>query len=82
MDIWVELRFWYSGKPLPSQLFDYKRRTLMPALRARLIEHFLILDEPDFMLVRTPPIVRLKEEFPADLQPSLAPLFSKITGES
>jgi hypothetical protein len=81
MSDWLEFRFWYSGGTSSPQLFEYKRDILLPALRDREIEHFLILDEPEFMLVRIPPKNGLKEDFPTLLEPSLPPIFSKITIE-
>ena len=81
MSDWIEFRFCYSGRPSPSQLFEYKRNILLPVLRSREIEHFLLLDEPEFMLVRTPPSNGLGEELPSILDSSLAPIFTRITVE-
>ncbi len=81
MSDWLEFRFWYFGNKSASRLYEYKRDILLPALRARGLEHFLLLDEPEFMLLRTPPEKGLKENLPTSLEPSLAPIFSKITVE-
>jgi len=78
---WIEFRFWYSRRPSPSQLFEYKKKTLIPTLQSHEIEHFLLLDEPEFMLVRIPPSNGLEDVLPTILESSLAPLFSKITIE-
>jgi hypothetical protein len=82
MSDWIEFRFWYSGSQTASQIYEYKRDKLLPALHDHKLEHFLILDEPEFMLVRTPSENGLKETFPASLLSSLEPIFLKITIES
>lgn len=81
MSDWLEFRFWYSGNKSAFRLYEYKRDILLPALRARGLEHFLLLDEPEFMLLRIPPENGLKENLLTSLEPSLAPIFSKITVE-
>lgn len=82
MSDWFEFRFWYSGRHSASHIYEYKRNVLLPALRTYGLEHFLILDEPEFMLVRTPPENGLKENLPVSLESSLAPIFLNITVES
>lgn len=78
MSDWIEFRFWYSGSQTAAQIYEYKRDKLLPVLRAHKLEHFLILDEKEFMLVRAPSEKGLTESFPALLS-SLEPIFLKIT---
>jgi len=82
MSEWYEFRFWYAGQPSASSLYQYKREILLPALRAHRLEHFLMLDEPEFMLLRTPPEGWLPNSLTASLESTLAPNFSKITVET
>ena len=52
MTHWHELRFWYIDPVGPDRLFDFKRSHILPALARNGIDHFLMLDEPQFLLVR------------------------------
>lgn len=55
---WRELRFWYSerfrsrGPEGWRVLYDFKRNSLLPILERYNIHDFLILDEPEFVLLR------------------------------
>src|SRR5258708_24849851 len=81
MNTWNELRFWYSSRLPASSIYRYKREILLPVLRANAIEHFLLLDEPEFMLLRILTEAEVLAILRTSFEGTLAPLFSRITVE-
>jgi hypothetical protein len=49
---WHEIRLWYSGKQSQNALFAFKKIQLLKVMDENRIGYFLVLDEPEFALVR------------------------------
>lgn len=76
---WRELRFWYTDSPRQLDLYWFKRDTLLPVLRNYDIQGFLILDEPEFMLLRVQTSDQTSDTIKVHLEEDLPPYFSRMT---
>lgn len=84
---WHELRLWYSERFLSRRhqtwrvLYDFKRSSLLPILEQHEIHDFLLLDEPDFVLLRVEvgdeKISKIKQAIQSSIEQS--PDFAQVT---
>jgi len=79
MKNWCELRFWYAAPLQPLVLYEFKRDGLLPILQEYGIHGFLVLDEPDFMLLRIETDAQTSDAIKARFEQALPPHFSKVT---
>jgi hypothetical protein len=81
MSQWTELRLWYNGQRTPEELFFWKKEQLVPVLDDLSIERFLILDEPQFIVLRIELPDAIVSQLQSTLQTLLVPLFINLTRE-
>jgi hypothetical protein len=79
MNDWYELRFWYADSPRPLALYEFKRDALLPVLQEYGIPGFLILDEPEFMLLRIETDNQASDAIKVHFEENLPSHFSKVT---
>jgi len=79
MDDWCELRFWYADLPQPPILYEFKCDVLLPILQEYGIHGFLVLDEPEFLLLRIETDTQTSDAIKARFEQILPPHFSKVT---
>jgi hypothetical protein len=79
MNSWYELRFWYADSPRPLALYEFKRDALLPVLQEYSVPGFLILDEPEFMLLRIETDNQTSDAIKAHFEENLPPHFSRVT---
>jgi len=79
MDDWCELRFWYANLPQPLILYEFKRDAVLPILQEYGVHGFLVLDEPEFMLLRIETDAQTSDAIKAHFEQILPPHFSKVT---
>lgn len=81
---WHEFRLWYAINPNPSDIFAFKKAHLLPMLERYGVEDFLMLDEPEFVLLRIDINGESAKRIYCDLEKTTRPepLFSKVTVES
>jgi hypothetical protein len=83
MSKWREFRFWYVTTPKPNDIFVFKRDYLVPILEKYKIEDFLMLDEPEFLLLRVEVNDLLAKRIDSSLKEAIqsGSIFSKLTTE-
>ncbi len=83
MQKWFEFRFWYANTPKPDDLFAFKRDYLVPILEKHNIEDFLMLDEPEFLLLRVEVDDQLAKRIESSLKDAMRSEsnFAKLTME-
>lgn len=83
MPRWREFRFWYATTPKPDDLFTFKRDCLMPILEKHNIEDLIMLDEPEFLLLRVEVDDQLEKRIESSLKDTMQSelIFSKLTTE-
>jgi hypothetical protein len=81
MDEWREIRLWYTAALTIPGLFEFKRGRLLEVLTQHRVDHFMVLAEPSYLLVRVSVPEDVINAIVASLQQTLAPLFGRITVE-
>lgn len=83
MNEWREFRIWYATSPNPDDLFRFKKTHLLTILAKYDIEDFLILDEPEFVLLRIKVDDASTKQIELSLKKSVQAksLFSRVTVE-
>ena len=79
---WFEIRLWYSNRPNPDDLFNFKKQKMLDVLDKNKIGYFLVLDEPDFVLLRIEGTRELAENVKTSMETSSSELFSHATFET
>jgi hypothetical protein len=82
---WHEFRLWFKNSKRPADdMFTFKQKHILPILERYEIEDFLMLDEPEFMLLRINTNDESSSQIYSDLEKVMLvePFFSKVTVES
>ena len=81
---WHEFRLWWDINRNPDDVFAFKKTHVLPILEKYGIEDFLMLDEPDFVLLRIDIDGETAKRIRSDLEETIKPepIFSKLTVES
>lgn len=81
---WHEFRLWRNINPNQDDVFAFKQEHILPILEKYDIEDFLMLDEPEFVLIRIDTNGKSAKQIYSDLEKTIQtePLFSKVTVES
>lgn len=84
MAMWYEFRLWYGANKNPDMLFTFKRTLLLQILEMYALENFLVLDEPDFVLLRVVVDDKSAEQIRSSLEESIhsSTLFSIVSVET
>ena len=78
---WHEFQLWYCKTAVPEDLFDFKKKYLLPLYDRPGVKGFLTLDEPDFSLARVLVEDDTAQELKTYLETAIAGgnLFSRVT---
>ena len=78
---WHEFRLWYDINPNPSDIFVFKKTYVLPMLERYDVEDFLMLDEPDFVVLRIGINGESAKRILSDLEETIQmeTLFSRVT---
>ena len=78
---WHEFQLWYFKTAIPEDLFDFKKKYLLPLYDRPGVKGFLTLDEPDFSLARVLVEDDTAQELKTYLETAIAGgnLFSRVT---
>lgn len=84
MGEWREFRLWYATTPDPDALFRFKRTKLLPVVQKYGIVNFLVLDEPEFVLLRVEAEEQVEKLIESSLKDCVqsTQLFGRVTVES
>lgn len=80
---WCEFRFWYGEKISSEKLYNL-RKLLLPILDEHEIDDFLVLNEPQFVLLRVEVDDESRKRMERDLENLVRQLgncFSRLTNE-
>lgn len=84
MTEWSEFRLWFDdNKKTADDMFAFKQKHILTILEKYEIEDFLVLDEPEFVLLRVNVDSECSKQIRSDLEKAIktGPLFSKVTVE-
>jgi len=78
---WHEFGLWYAINPNPSDIFAFKKTHLLQMLERYGVEDFIMLDEPEFVVLRIDVNGESAKRIFADLEETIQmePLFSRVT---
>ena len=82
MTKWREFRLWHDIAPNQEDLFTFKKTHVIPILERCNIEDFLMLDEPEFILLRVEAGNESTELIRSYLEEVIKPLFLRLTIEN
>ena len=84
MSEWHEFRLWWDINRNPDNVFAFKKTNMLPILEKYGVEDFLMLDEPEFVLVRIDIDGKSAKLIYSDLKKVIQaePLFLEVTVES
>ncbi len=81
---WHEFDLWYTIFPNQSDIFAFKKTHLLPMLERYGVEDFLMLDEPNFVVLRIDIDSESAKRIFSDLEQTIKmkPVFSRVTMQS